>query len=241
MARLFDDGSSEYLRVGSAVVAALPMTLSAWFYSDDGGIDQTLVGISDGVANGFILQAGGVGSNEIIAGSIDGGVADYALSTAFWFADTWHHACAVFSTTTLRAAFLDGAGKGTQTDSNNPSGVDQTDIGQIGNGSSYISGRIAEAAIWDVALTDAEVAVLAKGYSPLFVRAQSLVAYWPLIRDEDQDRVGGYDLTAYNTPSIATHPPIIYPAPPSFFIAPAAAAADAMPMAMDLYRFRRAA
>ena len=54
--------------------------------------------------------------------------------------------------------------------------------------------------------------MLARGYSPLFVRPQNLVAYWPLIRDEDQDRVGGYDMAAYNTPSVAAHPPIIYSA-----------------------------
>ena len=212
MARLFNDGANEYLRVGSAVVAALPLTLAAWFYSDDGAADQALIGISDGLANGFILQAGGVGNNEIVAGSIDGGVADFALSTTFWGINTWHHGCAVFTNTTLRAAFLDGGGKGTQVDFNDPAGVDQTDIGQIGNGSSYMSGRIAEAAIWNVALTDVEVAILADGFSPLFVRPQNLAAYWSLIRDEDQDRVGGYDMTAFNGPSIAAHAPVLYPA-----------------------------
>jgi hypothetical protein len=32
-----------------------------------------------------------------------------------------------------------------------------------------------------------------------------------LIRDEDEDIVGGLSLTAYNTPSVAAHPPILYP------------------------------
>jgi hypothetical protein len=102
-----------------------------------------------------------------------------------------------------------------------------------------MSGSIAEAAIWNVALTDAKVAILAAGFSPLFVDPQSLVAYWPLVRDTDDDVVGGYDMTAYNTPTVASHPPkIFYPVSPhSVYFA--AAAADAMPMAMDHYHRRR--
>jgi len=71
---------------------------------------------------------------------------------------------------------------------------------------------LAEAGLWDAALTDAEVAILGVGYSPLFVRPQSLVAYWPLVRDA-KDRVGGYDLTAGGGPVVAAHPRIIYPSP----------------------------
>ena len=94
-----------------------------------------------------------------------------------------------------------------------------------------MDGRIAEAAIWNVELTDAEVAILGKGFSPPFIRPESLVFYAPLIRDEDDDRVGGLSLTAYNTPTIASHPPIIYPAPP-FLSFPTGAAPP--PTAMEI-------
>jgi hypothetical protein len=38
------------------------------------------------------------------------------------------------------------------------------------------------------------------------------VAYWPLIRDTDDDIVGGYSLTANGGPTIAVHPPVLYAA-----------------------------
>lgn len=44
----------------------------------------------------------------------------------------------------------------------------------------YFDGDIAEAAIWNVALSDAEIAMLAKGLSPLRVRPASLVSYVPM-------------------------------------------------------------
>ena len=60
------------------------------------------------------------------------------------------------------------------------------------------------------ALTDAEAAILAAGYSPLFVRPQSIRAYWPLIRGS-ADRVGGFALTEHNAPTVEDQSPVIYP------------------------------
>ena len=78
---------------------------------------------------------------------------------------------------------------------------------------------------WDAALTDDEVAALAAGHSPLLIRPASLVAYWPLgglSGDHDRDIVGGYDLTAYNSPTWADHPPVIYPSGGRVVVAPSA-------------------
>jgi hypothetical protein len=41
-------------------------------------------------------------------------------------------------------------------------------------------GRLAEVALWNVALTDAEILALAKGVKPQQVRQQGLRGYWPL-------------------------------------------------------------
>ncbi|KKK59939.1 hypothetical protein LCGC14_3029330, partial [marine sediment metagenome] len=74
---------------------------------------------------------------------------------------------------------------------------------------SYMDESIAEVAIWNVALSNAEVALLAKGFSPLLIKPESLVSYWPLVRDDDNDWIGGFDLTAFNTPTVSDHPPVI--------------------------------
>lgn len=214
MARLFDDASTEYLGNVGAVVLAEPMTLAGWFYSDlDGG--QTIVSVGDSAGTHYFgLQLRGQDGGDPVVAKSFGSANVHASSTSGYSVNTWHHGVAVFAANDDRAAFIDGGNKGTESTASTVSTPDASSIGVSADSTpyGYFSGRIAEVGVWDAALTDVEVAILAAGYSPLFVRPQNLVAYWPLIRDEDQDRVGGYHLTAYNTPSIATHPPVIYPA-----------------------------
>lgn len=65
-------------------------------------------------------------------------------------------------------------------------------------------GDIAEVGVWDIDLTAAEVASLAKGVSPALVRPQSLVTYLPLIRDVIDVRAAN-GFTDVNT-TAANHP-----------------------------------
>src|ERR1700741_5384202 len=92
-------------------------------------------------------------------------------------------ACGVWSASKSRSAYFNGGGKATNSATQTPSGINATAIGAFLDTSPdrYHAGMVAEAAIWNVALTDAEVAVLAAAISPLAVRPGSLVAYWPLI------------------------------------------------------------
>ena len=59
--------------------------------------------------------------------------------------------------------------------------------------------------MWNAALTDAEIASLAKGYKPTRIRPQSLVFYAPLIRDL-QDTRGSLAITNNNSATVANHP-----------------------------------
>ena len=69
----------------------------------------------------------------------------------------------------------------------------------------HYTGRIADAAIWNAALTASEIASLAKGMTCDKVRPQSLVFYAPLVRDL-QDVRGGLTITNNNTATVANHP-----------------------------------
>jgi hypothetical protein len=86
------------------------------------------------------------------------------------------------------------------------------EVGRRGNNSTstvgYFDGLIAEVGIWGAVLTDAEVASLAKGVSPLMVRPQSLVAYYPLYGrgSTEPDYINGLGLTPTNSPVAAEHP-----------------------------------
>lgn len=229
MARLFDDVQTEYLEINQAVVSGTPFATVFLFNTNDDSGYQTpfFLGDKDVDAEFF----------EVILNKDDhkiwaitqqaGGV--WAITSTNWSLNTWHHACAIFASSTDRRVLIDGGGKGTNATDKTPAGLDRTSIGRRGRLSAthYVSGLIAEAAIWDLsdwpgatASDKADnfekiIGSLAKGFSPLFF-SLGLKAYWPLMRDEDIDVVGGYNLTPFNTPSIGSHPPIIYPTGPQF-------------------------
>ena len=218
MARLFDDASSEYLDYSGAILSSVPMTFAAWVKSDTASLGQWIIAISaanwPGSGSYFVLY---LSDTDYLSAASYKAYAE-AITTTQWSTGTWHHAAGVFATTSSRSVYLDGGGKGTNATSSTPSSLDATTIGagywdQAVNSSPF-SGSIAEAAIWNVALTDAEVAILATGVSPRSVRPESLVFYVPLVRDDDEDLVGGLSLTPINTPSISAHPRVFYLATP---------------------------
>ena len=220
MARLFDDASSQYLSYASAVLSAVPISLACWFNTDNTAAEQELISICRSNADHWhsLRASGSIGGDPIRASTFDGGW-NAAQTTTGYSANTWHHACGVWAAADSRSAYIDGGSKHTQTSSRTPTSLDLTYIGANEFSSSptnYMSGSIAEVGIWNVALTDAEVAILAKGYSPLFVRPQSLVLYIPLIRDNDEDLIGGLSFTANGSPTVSAHPRVFYPSVPIY-------------------------
>ena len=228
MAREFD-GSNQYLATGS-ILEELPITLACWFWSDASAAYQALMALdeSGGPLNGIALEVrGDVGGDPVRAASWEEGdlthFADTGNSTTF---NTWQHACGVWAASNDRTAYLNGDtdNKGTNSDDFHPGVLDVTSIGGLewdSNYTAFMSGRICEAAIWTVALTDGEVAALADRISPILVRRDALVAYWPLggaHNEDDIDIVGGFDLTPVNSPTFSTalsnHAPIVHPALP---------------------------
>lgn len=221
MARSFDALSSEYLEIDQAVVIVPPFTVAAWFYCTDDANKNTIVflGDKDDERQMFALRASGDETGDpvsILAYSTADHIA-YAHTSSGYSVNTWHHACAVVASSTDRSVFIDGGSEGTNTDEVTPNNLDRTSVGRCGDSSPgyYFAGNVAEVAIWNVALTDAEVALLAAKWSPLFVRPENLAALWALTVNDD-DWLGTYDLTAFNTPSWAAHPSgIMYPVKPA--------------------------
>lgn len=223
MAILFDDAASERLSVASAVATAAPITMACWFNTDNNSANQTLMDLHasgyGSARNNFMLRADGfTGGDPLTARTGGASSAALATTTSGYSVNTWHHACGVFAATNSRSVYIDGGSKGTDTGNLTPAGVDETIIAAQGGLADdlYVSGMMAEAAIWNIALSDAEVAILAMGFSPLFVRPESLVFYLPMIAlgggGTQQDWIGGRTMTETNTPATAAHPPnIIYP------------------------------
>lgn len=203
MARGFSSASSEFLDVNSAPLGAAPtvFSMACWFNVSDVTTYQTLICHADtNVANFAVLSVDATPSGTVgfLSREAAGSSATANTSTTATN-DTWHHALGVHASITDRTAYLDGAGAGTSVTSMSLSGHDQLSIGRTGSVSNetYVNGNVAEVALWNVALTAADAASLAAGFSPLMVRPSGLVFYAPLIRDEDRDLRGGLSLTPH--------------------------------------------
>jgi hypothetical protein len=227
MARLFDEHGSQYLQWTDAgpPVSGPPFTLACWGRTDTSSLDQTLMWTGDHEGD---FATSFLGSIEMLPES--GGHAYVRATTVFgadegsavvgnYSTNTWHHVCGVFAATDDRAVYLDGLAPGTDHTLVSGGAATAVAIGRLSGAypTAYLSGAVAEAAIWNAALTPAEVRSLARGYSPLQIRTQHLVAYWPLggfSGQDDKDRLGRYPMTAYNGPSWRDHPPLVYPGRP---------------------------
>lgn len=214
MSRAFD-GTGDVLTFAGAVLTAVPITMACWFNATNTD-DETLMSLDDnGGDDGFALYK----STTLAAGVTDAGGFNDATSGAI-STGTWQHAAAVFASNSSRSAYLDGSA-GSDGNSRTPGTVTHTRIGRDSNSilSAQVdfTGEIAEAAIWNVALSSAEIAQLADGVSPLLVRPESLVAYWPLIGNDspETDRLGAFPLTVTSATKGTSHPRIFTPSGPS--------------------------
>lgn len=180
--------TSNFLRLASAITGAVPLTMACWARTSIVGSAQVIGGIftsgSIATLNRFSIAL--AAGNTLVAATSDGAGAGSATTTATITANTWFHACGVFAGIADRRVYLNGRGKATDTTSKTPSGCNRTSVG-VGDGSAAASpfapsgvGYIADFAIWGATLTDSEVAKLASGVSPLWVRRQSLLGFWPL-------------------------------------------------------------
>ena len=172
-------GSGNAISLSSALVSDEPLTISTWVNCDDitnyhrvaavsevGGTDQRMQLTVDGTRSSPVDPVGaehkGSSSNRT------------ARSTVAYQQDVWEHIGGVWTDNSNRASWLNG--------------IEYTDSGDIGTitlGESWIGesmlGAIADAAFWNVALSDDEMISLSNGYPPLLIRPQSLIAYLPLM------------------------------------------------------------
>lgn len=218
MSRLFN-GSTQYLSRAGAVVSGEPFTMAAWFYSTSATVNQTIIAVGNNGASGFYgLRALGAVAGDPLRAHVqsDAGSNGSADSTVGYSINTWQHAAGVFTSGSDRTAYLNGGNSG-----NNTTGVvsptpDFTSIGALRRSSvsEFFVGRIGHVAVWSAALTAGEVAALADRVSPLRVRPQNLVAYWPIlgVADPENSIVGSSALTLTLTAApTADEPPPLGP------------------------------
>lgn len=230
--RLFDDASTQFLEnTASAPVTASPFTMAGWGNSNDATVDQAAIQIQDkDVGNHhWKLQWQGATAGDPLRFISRSNLATATIDTTSGFtAGTWHHGAAVETSAINHTVYIDGGSDATITTSVTPTGMDSISIGRAGDSTpdAYFSGDLAEVAVWDVAFTAPQMALLAKAVSPLLVRPEALVFYCPIIGrySPEIDVVGGRDMTVTGAVASA-HPRIFYPSMRSLRITPSAPAA----------------
>lgn len=149
------------------------------------------------------------GSGKIIY--THAGIADYttAISNP---TGLFHVAIVAVSSTEVRVYINGTSDTQTVTALSEPLDAGMVIGGTNRYGGLWLAANYAEWAVWDVALTAAEVASLAKGFAPSLIRPASLVNYWPIIGkySPEIDVAGGGGLTLTGT-AAASHPRVIYP------------------------------
>lgn len=248
MALQFDETTPDHLLYDpDAIIEAVPLTFACWFNRDVTSGELTLVAVSHDSFNHFfqLLTLGtGSGSNvDMVQRAGAGSTEARATSATGYTIDTWHHAAGTIYTDTTEAdrrqAFIDGVGGSIDTEVQaipTSANLQQTSIAANNTGGQPFGGFIAEVGIWNVRLSDGAIAALAEGVSPILVRSDALVAYWPLIGrySPEIDLIGGIDMTLTGSPANVAHPAMIYPRRPHIITAPAAAA----PAGVEIFRRR---
>ena len=211
-------------RTGSSslgVTADGPATLACWARRTTGTTDDFLLAVEDSV-NSEWYSIGHEGTDDaqcvVRRGNHDFGSSGTVNNTG------WNHYCGTFTAADDTSAFVNGGGKVTSSVTRTLTVPDSFRIGGRRNGTtSDLEGDIAEAAIWDVILTDAEIASLGAGVSPMLIRPANLVYYNPLITYVDTGTIDtnlfGVGTDAGNSGHAATtteplHPPIFRPTSP---------------------------
>jgi len=218
-ARVFVRASSQYLETSSPVVTAAAFTMACWANaaSDPAG-SATLISLNNNTGAihyfhlGVRFQDAG---NPVRFTTVATGASGAATTSTGVTVGTWFHGCAVEESTTARAAFLNGGSEGTNASNLTPNGINTQAVGRWPSSTPalYWDGDLAEAAIWNVALSDADVAIAAKSVSPLLApHPESLVFYCPIIGSysPEIDVIGSINMTVTGATKSA-HPRVFYP------------------------------
>jgi len=208
MARSFN-GSSDYMEATSAVAAPAPLTVCGWAKPSSYHDGYLAIECHTTGSGRYGLR---VDSSQYVVADHNSGVPQPALTTAKYSLDVWQHMAAVFySGHTARSAFLNGGNKGTNSVNTGTPSVNRTRIGNRTPTDYFFDGLLAEIAIWDVALADYEIALLATGLNPLCStsRIVNLVLYQDLIRSPNRPGIGP-NVSITGT-TVADHPRIIAP------------------------------
>lgn len=192
--------------IGTVGSFAVPLTLAAWCKPTNLLSTQGILtlGTSASTPSHRISLITGLARVTSYSGS------EASVNTTTATAGAWNHVAGVFNAANSRSIFINGGGKQTNTTNLAPT-FNRITIGCtiFNTNLDFFTGEIAECAVWNTALTDDEVASLARGYSPQLIHPQNLLYYVPLVNEIIE--IKGLSLVNTSTTAGTTHSRIILP------------------------------
>jgi hypothetical protein len=197
------DGTSNGTAAGDGGNQATPTTMCAWLKATLSG--RYSFGLTDPTSGNDYYY--GRNSADALSRSA-AGTTTVTSSPGVHAADTWEHVCAVFDSGGNQYVYLNGANKVSSGAARNPSGSSRLALAHLARATpdNFSAITIAEFGLWHAVLTDEQVAVLAKGYTPPCVAVSSLYFYAPLVVR---------DATTRNRITNATVSGSVSPSPPT--------------------------
>ncbi|SRR6266436_552603 len=215
------NGSTDYLTLSSALLpslAATPFTFACWVkLASLPGTAQAMMSLSKtaGAVNIFQELYWDNANSKLTASAFDGTTSGPAASTAT-IADTtsWHHCCGVFTSSSSRAVYLDGAAVSSAVAVVTSATVLGLGVSFAGTATpiSLMNGSIALPCIWNIALTQSDVSALigggpgGRGTDPRNIQPNAVISFSPLKAAPYMDIVSGYKWTVAGSPAQVADP-----------------------------------
>ena len=216
MSRVFD-AVDDYLPYAGGVVQGTPFTISAWGKSDaTDAVTRTLVSIGSNAATDQYLALQRYSASAYVYSKNGATVGE--INVTGLTANNWHHQAFVSSGNASRYAYRDGTTKSTEnTTSVAPNAHNLTRIGgraqSGGTPNDLWDGKLAHVAIWNIALTDAQIVALSRGADPRDIAPDNLISYWPLAgtASPEPDVKSGFDMTVNGATADTGDNPTMWP------------------------------
>ena len=195
--------SEMYLKTSTINVSVKPVTFSAWVKSDTLTPYQGIISLTNNSNEWLFIWLRGTAGDNYPAALEYATAFKRAIASAAYTTNTWHHICGVFTNSTSRTIYLDGANSSENTESQdvNFSLFDQILIGTYRTvTTAWFSGKIVHCAIWNTGLSEAQIILLAAGASPESIASSNLVDFWPLIFNS-KSSINSNHLTEHNSPT----------------------------------------
>jgi hypothetical protein len=198
------DGSNQALTTTSSPVTATPLTMFVRLNAASTGSKRLFAIKRTSTNDRFAIIQSGASFPATVDFTVQEPPSNaFAFLSAVLAQNTWAGVTGLSANDSSRFVFFNTTKSTENTTTRTP--LPTSLEVRIGGDASFFDGLLAEAAIWNAALTDDEVASLAQGFKPSRVRPQSLQFYAPIVR-ELRDLRGGLTLTNNNTATVADHP-----------------------------------